>query len=206
MATKSQIVIFDAANHKHVILAEGDKLDRSILDLAVGNASYDPGTGNLSLTFSDGASVVVNLGTLAADKFLAGSSYDPASHILTLTMSDGSTYTVPLSDLIPVQVANTATATTSGDGTVGSPIKVDVKVSASGGNQLSASDDGLFVPPLDLAQTQPLIAADNGSVTTRSISNSGGPADVLLGDPAGWATIYVEGNQVVIPYWTHPAS
>jgi hypothetical protein len=201
MAIQTQVVIYDAANHKHVILASGDKLDKSILDLTAGAASFNPGTGDLSLTFADGSNIVVNLGTLAADKFLSGSSYNSATHELILNMSDGSTYTVPLNDLIPVQVDNTPTTTASGDGTSTAPITIDVKISADPDNQLSVAPDGLFVPPVDLTAAPAPTPADNGTVTTQSISNTGGVADVLLGDPAGWATISIGGVAKRIPYW-----
>jgi hypothetical protein len=201
MATQTQVVILDAVNNKHVVLSAGDKLDKSVLDLNVGNASFNPGTGDLSLTFADGTNVVVNLSTLAADKFLSGSSYNPGTKELILNMSDGSTYTVPLADLVAVQTANTTTTTISGDGTTGNALQVDVKVSAAAGNQLSVAGDGLYAPPANLTTATAPTPADNGTVTTQSISNSGSVANVLLGDPAGWATIVVGGVAKRIPYW-----
>jgi hypothetical protein len=201
MATQTQVVILDTSGNKHIPLVAGDKIDRSVLDLAVGSASFNPITNYLTLTFADGSTVAVNIGTLAADKFLNSSSYNSGTHELILNMSDGSTYTVPLADLIPVQANNSITASILGDGSAGSPLQVDVKISANAGNQLSAAVDGLFVPAANLTPATALAHADDGTVTTKSISNSGGVAQVLLGDPAGWATIAVGGVAKRIPYW-----
>jgi hypothetical protein len=201
MANQTQVVFFDAVNNKHAVLASGNKLDRNILDLATGAASYNPSTNDLTLTFADGTTVVVNLGVLSVDKFLASSSYDTTTNSLVLNMSDGSTYTVPLADLVPVLTGNTSTTTVTGNGTTGNAIQVDVKISANAGNLLSVAADGLFVPALDLQTTTAPASADDGTVTTKSISNSGNPAQVLLGDPAGWATIVVGGVAKRIPYW-----
>lgn len=202
MANITAVVVYDAATQKHKALATGDKLDRSVLDLAVGTMAWNPSTNELTATFADGTNTVVNLATLAADKFLSGSSYNPTTHELTLAMTDDSNYVVPLGDLVTVATVNTSTINTSGDGTTGNPLKGNVVISPNEGNQLTNSGNGLFVPaptipPLDFPVCAAATTVDDGTTPTTFFGGNSS----ALGTPDGWATVSVGGVNKRMPYW-----
>lgn len=180
MTVQTNVVIYDAGTQRHLPIAPGDLIDRSLIDFAPTSLAFNAGTGDLTATFADGSTKVANLGALAADKFLASSSFDPLTSILTLTMTDASTYTVNLADLIKVSTANSTSIKLVGDGTATSPLvgTLDLTVAA-------------IAPPI----------GDNGTITTKSYTTAGTPANVLLGDPDGWTTITVAGVARKVPYW-----
>lgn len=132
------------ANKIHVKLGSGlvrnagtgvISFDTSVLpaDVNVQSMNWNPGTGELTLTESDGSTHGVNLNSLAADKFLQGSSYNPATNELTLTMTDGSTYVIDLTDLAPVG----STGGIQGTGVTGDEIRPDF-------DNLPLAPDGVY--------------------------------------------------------------
>lgn len=90
-------------------------------DVHVNDVSWNAGTNELTVTLTDATEFVVDLGALAADKFLSSSSFDPNTNILTLVMTDASEYQVDLGDLIPVQSG----VGIKGDGTTGTPVEFE---------------------------------------------------------------------------------
>jgi hemin uptake protein HemP len=204
MTTQTHIVVLDESGTKHTVLAEGAKLDKSILDLAGGSVSFDPTTGNLSVTFVDGNVSTVNLSSLVGGPGIVNIEYNSANYVLRFTMTDGSTRDVSLWDIAPTKVVSSNTAGLSGMGTPDDPLKVDVFVAGDTDNQLVARASGLFVPPpppLDLPTNPGPAAITNETIPNAIVTNTGGQATMLLGDPAGWAIITIGGVSKRIPYW-----
>ena len=207
-------VKYDSVAKKLTPSVAGDTLPVSTLGLSAeaGNAlvdnsglyapnitglSFDSGTGDLTLTLGDSTTKTVKLTVLAADKFLQGSSYNATTKELTLTMTDASTYVVDLSDLVKIVATDTATVDFSGEGTTGSPLTADVKVSSTAGNLLTTDANGLFVSGSGLtgATTAPSDSSD-GTISTNIV----GANTTILGTPAGWIEFPLgSGNK--IPYY-----
>jgi hypothetical protein len=142
-------------------LATGEiSFDAGVLpaDVSVQGLSWNPATGELTLTETDGTPHVVNLNSLAADKFLAGSSYNPATSELTMTMTDGSSYVISLADLAPVA----ATGGLQGTGVTGDELRPDFDnlPLAGVGDQ---SNNDLFVMSTVLAPDGQRVSASNAA-------------------------------------------
>lgn len=213
MTTYSRLVYFDAAGNRLAAGAAGDKWSADALavssapdnglSVAAGElfaskltgAVFDPGTGDLTLSLSSGSPIVVTLATLAADKFLNGSTFDPLTNTLTLVMSDASTYTVNLSDLVHSSVGDSSSATVSGNGSVASPLTVDVKISATAGNALTVDATGLFVSSTNLTATTAPASTTETGISTVII----GGVNKTLGEPAGFLET-ADGKK--IPYYS----
>ena len=213
MTTYSRLAYFDAVGNRIVGGGATDQFNADLVAIstAPGNAvsstagalfaekltsaSFNGGTGELTLTLSGAASpVTVNLSTLAADKFLSGSAFNPATNELTLTMSDSTVYTVNLADLVYSSVGNTTTTTFNGDGTVASPLSVDVKISGLAGNALVVDAQGLFVPDFSLTPGTPPAATAETGISTNII----GGTTATLGNPAGF---FETPDGKLIPYY-----
>lgn len=209
----SRLAYFDAAGNRLVGGGVTDQFNADLVAIstAPGNAvsstagalfaekltsaAFDGGTGELTLTLSGAASpVTVNLSTLAADKFLSGSSFDPLTNTLTLTMTDASTYTVNLSDLVYSSVGDSSSATVSGNGSVASPLTVDVKISATAGNALTVDATGLFVSSTNLTATTAPASTTETGISTVII----GGINKTMGEPAGFLET-ADGKK--IPYY-----
>lgn len=212
MSSFSRIVYFDAAGNRLVAGAAGDKWSADTLAVSsapnnglsvtagelfasqLTGATFDPGTGDLTLSMSSGSPVVVSLSTLAVDKFLNGSTFDPLTNTLTLVMSDASTYTVNLTDLVYSSVSNSTSTTISGDGTNAAPLSVDVKISITANNALTVDASGLYVPAFSLtAGSTPATTTETGLSTVIF-----GGTTATMGAPAGWYET-PEGKR--IPYY-----
>ena len=212
MTTYSRLVYFDAAGNRLAAGAAGDKWSADALavssapdnglSVAAGElfaskltgATFDPGTGDLTLSMSSGAPIVVPMATLAADKFLNGSTFDPLTNTLTLVMTDGSTYTVNLADLVRSSVSNSTSATVSGDGSNASPLSVEVKISTTANNALTVDANGLYVPDFSLsAGSAPTTTTETGLSTVIF-----GGTTATMGAPAGW---YETPDGKRIPYY-----
>ncbi len=77
----------------------------------VTGASYNAGTGELTLTHAHAADTVISL---PVENFLSAASYNAATNELTLTMANAATFTVDLNDLVdPVVITWTYTPGTS---------------------------------------------------------------------------------------------
>ena len=213
MTIRSQLVYFDGAGNRLVAGGAGDQwsadaiaissspnngLENSAGELfasTLTGVAFNPGTGDLTLTSSgSGAPLVVTLATLAADKFLNSSSFDPLTNTLTLVMSDASTYTVNLADLVYSSVAASTTAIVSGDGSSASPLRADVKISATAGNALTVDATGLYVADFSLtAGSTPATTTETGLSTVIF-----GGTTATMGAPAGW---YETPDGKRIPYY-----
>ena len=212
MTTYSRLVYFDAAGNRLAAGAAGDKWSADALavssapdnglSVAAGElfaskltgAVFDPGTGDLTLSMSSGAPIVVPMATLAADKFLNGSTFDPLTNTLTLVMSDASTYTVNLADLVRSSVSNSTSATVSGDGSAAAPLSVEVKISTTANNALTVDANGLYVPDFSLtAGSTPATTTETGLSTVIF-----GGTTATMGAPAGW---YETPDGKRIPYY-----
>ena len=212
MTTYSRLVYFDAAGNRLAAGAAGDKWSADALAVSsapdnglsvtagelfaskLTGAVFDPATGDLTLSMSSGAPIVVPLATLAADKFLNGSTFDPLTSTLTLVMTDGSTYTVNLADLVRSSVSNSTSATVSGDGSSASPLSVEVKISTTANNALTVDANGLYVPDFSLtAGSTPATTTETGLSTVIF-----GGTTATMGAPAGW---YETPDGKRIPYY-----
>ena len=209
----SRIAYFDAAGNRIVGGGATDQFSADLVAISTApdngvsstagalfaekltSASFNGGTGELTLTMSGSAApVTVNLATMAADKFLSGSSFDPLTNTLTLTMTDASTYSVNLSDLVYSSVGNSTSATVSGDGSVASPLTVDVKISATAGNALTVDATGLFVSSTNLTATTAPASTTETGISTVII----GGINKTMGEPAGFLET-ADGKK--IPYY-----
>ncbi|NML34523.1 hypothetical protein [Paraburkholderia antibiotica] len=133
------------------------------------------------------AAITAAIGGIAVDNFLTVVSYDPNTHTMTFTVGDGSPeYVVDLSDLVPIVIAQTSGLT--GNGTVASPLSVQIK--AGGGLALDTS--GLSFSPA-------AVAAPNTTTDTTLPTGIIGDRSALLGSPSGWLDI---GNGRKLPYWS----
>ena len=212
MTTYSRLVYFDAAGNRLVAGAAGDKWSADALavssapdnglSVAAGElfaskltgAAFDPATGDLTLSMSSGAPIVVTLATIAADKFLNGSTFDPLTNTLTLVMSDASTYTVNLADLVRSSVSNSTSTTMSGDGSTAAPLAVEVKISTTANNALTVDANGLYVPDFSLtAGSTPATTTETGLSTVIF-----GGTTATMGAPSGW---YETPDGKRIPYY-----
>ena len=212
MTAYSRIVHFDATGNRLVAGAAGDKWSADALAVSsapnnglsatagelfasmLTGATFDPGTGDLTLAMSSGSPIVVTLASLAADKFLNGSTFDPLTNTLTLVMSDASTYTVNLADLVRSSVSNSTSATVSGDGSNASPLSVEVKISTTANNALTVDASGLYVPDFSLtAGSAPTTTTETGLSTVIF-----GGTTATMGAPAGW---YETPDGKRIPYY-----
>ena len=212
MAIHSQLVYFDAAGKRLAAGAAGDKWSADALAVSsapnnglsatagelfasmLTGATFDPGTGDLTLSMSSGSPIVVHLATLSADKFLNGSTFDPLTNTLTLVMSDASTYTVNLADLVRSSVSDSPSAAIIGDGSSASPLTVDVKISATANNALTVDATGLYVPDFSLtAGSTPTTTTETGLSTVIF-----GGITATMGAPAGW---YETPDGKRIPYY-----
>lgn len=151
----------------------------------VDGASYNGGTGVLTLTTNGGTPVTINL---PQEDFLADATRKEVEEAdltgtdaavyegcqagdigILLTMTQGAKLFVKLTDLVDTY---TATDTATVDMTVaGYAISASVKVSATAGNLLTAEADGLYVAPTKVAAgtaNSLVIAAADGA-----LSNSG---------------------------------
>ena len=151
----------------------------------VDGASYNGGTGVLTLTTNGGTAVTVNLpkedflASAARKEVEEGDLTGPDSAVyagcaagdigILLTMTQGTKLFVKLTDLVDTY---TATDTATIDMTVsGYNISASVKLSATAGNLLTAEADGLYVAPTKVAAGTAnglVIAAADGA-----LSNSG---------------------------------
>jgi hypothetical protein len=137
--------------------------------------SWNPATNELTLTESDGSTHVVNLATLAADKFLQGSSYNPATNTLTLTMTDGSTYTIDLSDLVQAETMGGI----QGDGTTGNKLRPDFDNLPENPEDNIATTDFFVMSTSDYPDGARVMPNDAGQVIFMAMIADGTLADFL---------------------------
>jgi hypothetical protein len=207
----TELVKYNAASSKHLPFIGADLIPGAALQLSVtannglsvngtglfaakaASATYNGVTNVLTITNSDASTVTVNLGVLAADKFLTSTSYNAVTKEITLTMSDASTFVIPLADLIPVVTASSTSITVSGNGQTGTPITAAAIISPNPGNGLSILANGLFVATTTpaLAGTPPATVND-GSISTVIF----GTNTATLGNPVAWEAITILG----VPY------
>jgi hypothetical protein len=207
----TELVKYNAAASKHLPFISTDLIPGAALQLSVTannglsvngtglyaakpiSATYSGVTNVLTITNSDATTVTVNLGVLAADKFLTSTTYNAATKEITLTMSDASTFVIPLADLIPIVTASSTSVTVSGNGQTGTPVTAAAIISPNVNNGLSILANGLFVQSSAgaLAGTPPATVND-GSISTVIF----GTNTAILGSPAAWEAVTILG----VPY------
>lgn len=134
-------VTYSEATQKFTVTYGNDTTSELALKNLITGASYDSTNGNFTFTVANGESIVVNT---PKENFLSSASYDGDTHMLTMTLVDGTEVEVDLADLIDTYtVKSSATVELS---MTGNEITASVKKSASAGNALVLSADGLFVP------------------------------------------------------------
>ena len=119
---------------------------------------------NLTLTFNDASTVVIDVTTLATDlnKFVTAASFAPATNILTLTFNDASTVTVDLTVL-----AKSVTASgIQGNGQTATPIKENF--------------DNLPAAPAVLPATTKFVVSTDGTNNDGSQALEQSVADYLI--------------------------
>jgi hypothetical protein len=211
LLTIPELVKYNAASSKHLPFAAVDFIPAAALQLSTTpnnglsvdgtglfsakpvSAAYSGVTNILTITNSDATTVTVNLGVLAADKFLSSTTYNPVTKEITLTMSDASTFVIPLADLIPVLTLSSTSIAVSGNGQTGTPITAAAIISPNPNNGLTSLANGLFVQSVAgaLAGTPPATVND-GSISTVIF----GANTAILGNPVAWESVSILG----VPY------
>jgi hypothetical protein len=132
--------------------------------------------GNTFTVTQNGATVGTYTPTLPLDIAVQSGVVTGGNLILTLTNS--STVTVPLSDLVPVQTANSASIVLSGDGTTATPLKADGIMTATesftGVTALRASGDQPIGTIMQDANILPPAAGSTVTVAVNGILFQGG--------------------------------
>lgn len=154
----------------------------------VTGASYDGGSGKLSFTVQGGEAIDINL---PKDNFVKSGLYNKVSKEIVLTLVDGSEVKIPAGDLVDInefQSTETVELTSSPEGVV----SANVKISATGGNQITKNADGLFVAATDISgKLDKVTAAKAGEII---IANADGTVKVS-GKKAGGATLAESPNE-----------
>ena len=131
-ATRSLVTQVDGVSSSSVAIPDTDVKPTA--------TAFDPATGLLTTTLSDGTALTANIGIAAVDDFLDSATYDQATASLKLKLKSGKLITVPLSDLVKVTTA----APLQGDGTTTNPVTMAIDPTSTPGI-LSASASGLKV-------------------------------------------------------------
>lgn len=113
----------------------------------VTGASYESLTGNLKFTVQGGEEVVVNL---PKENFVTSGKYKSETKEIVLTLAQGGEVKIPAASLVDIYTGG-ATQTATVAVSEGNEITVDVKVSATEGNQIVKNEDGLFVAATDIS-------------------------------------------------------
>lgn len=154
----------------------------------VTGASYDGGSGKLSFTVQGGEAIDINL---PKENFVKSGLYNKVSKEIVLTLVDGSEVKIPAGDLVDInefQSTETVELTSSPEGVV----SANVKISATGGNQITKNADGLFVAATDISgKLDKVTAAKAGEII---IANADGTVKVS-GKKAGGATLADSPNE-----------
>lgn len=154
----------------------------------VTGASYDGGSGKLSFTVQGGEAIDINL---PKDNFVKSGLYNKVSKEIVLTLVDGSEVKIPAGDLVDInefQSTETVELTSSPEGVV----SANVKISATGGNQITKNADGLFVAATDISgKLDKVTAAKAGEII---VANADGTVKVS-GKKAGGATLAGSPNE-----------
>lgn len=154
----------------------------------VTGASYDGGSGKLSFTVQGGEAIDINL---PKDNFVKSGLYNKVSKEIVLTLVDGSEVKIPAGDLVDInefQSTETVELTSSPEGVV----SANVKISATGGNQITKNADGLFVAATDISgKLDKVTAAKAGEII---VANADGTVKVS-GKKAGGATLADSPNE-----------
>lgn len=111
------------------------------------DASYDGLTGNLTFTVQGGEEVVVNM---PKENFVTSGRYEELTQEIVLVLSQGEEVRIPATSLVDVYTGG-ETQTAAVAVSEGNEITVDVKVSATEGNQITKNEDGLFVAKTDIS-------------------------------------------------------
>jgi len=114
-----------------------------VVDNFVKEITFDPATYIFTITYCDDTTSTINL-TLSS--IVKGASYSSSTHKLTITFANNSTVDIDLTDLVDIYTVD-STNTVAMDITDGE-ITSNVKISATGGNTISAKADGIFADKL----------------------------------------------------------
>lgn len=164
------------------------------MDVKPTATAFDPATGILTTTLSDGSTLTANIGIAVVDDFLDTATYDATTATLKLKLKSGKLISVPLSDLVKV----TTDQAIIGDGTSASPVTLKLDPASTSG-AVSQSSAGLKVTlPAPAATTVSNTVA--GSGTTRTLQTMvNGVQSVAVAIPDQDAQILkISGNDLSI--------
>ena len=154
----------------------------------------------IQVTVNGVESSEVDISALYADINVDTVTWDAPTYVLTLTETDGTVHTLNLAALIAITTADSLTITLTGDGTVGSPLQADAKISAAPGNILEQVLDGLYVPEPDALVETDLSSSDTATIaiTLSGDANHTIEADVKVSAVAG-NIVSVEADGIYVP-------
>lgn len=137
-----------ASNTLKVTTGDGQTDDLPMTNVAA-ELSYDPSTGELKLLNAQGTALGSAI-NLDLERFVTEASYDAETKVITLKFNDDSdALNIEIGDLVDTYTAE------SGKGVsltvTGNQFKAEAIVSSDPGNQLTLTDNGLFVAAQDLS-------------------------------------------------------
>lgn len=159
-----------------------------------------PDPGIEEVTTADTSSIDFSgLGTLA-DPLEATVIVDPAAGNALVSGVAGLFVATVNPGLSAVSADDTTTTTVGGDGTPGTPLTVDVKVSATAGNQITVDGTGLYVPTGGGGGITEVAVDDTTSVVLAGDGTPGDPitATVQISATAGNAAT-IDGTGIFVP-------
>lgn len=142
-------VAYEAATNTLKVTTGDGETDSLPMTNVAAELSYDPSTGELKLLNASGTALGSAI-NLDLERFVSEASYDEEEKIITLSFNDTSDpLLINIGDLVDTYTA------TSGKGVsltvTGNQFKAEAIVSSATGNQLTLTENGLYVAAQDLS-------------------------------------------------------
>lgn len=154
-------VTYNSTDVKLTVVKGDDSTTDIVLNGIGVSLNYDSETGALTLKDKSGATLGQTI-NLALERFVQSAEYDHEARTITLTFNDDqSPITIDVGDLVDTYtVGDTSTVdlTMSGNN-----ITAAVKVSATAGNIIQASEDGLYAAATDISGKMDKLTAEDAS-------------------------------------------
>lgn len=142
-------VAYEAATNTLKVTTGDGETDSLPMTNVAAELSYDPSTGELKLLNASGIALGSAI-NLDLERFVSEASYDEEEKVITLKFNDDSeALLINIGDLVDTYTA------ASGKGVsltvTGNQFKAEAIVSSAAGNQLTLTDNGLYVAAQDLS-------------------------------------------------------